>query len=32
MNPSIAEMAAHIAALDDGRAIAALHLVLQRQG
>jgi hypothetical protein len=32
MNPSPAEMASQIAALDDGRAIAALHLVLERQG
>src|ERR1039457_3818351 len=32
MNPSPAELTGQIAALDDGRAITALRLVLERQG
>jgi tetratricopeptide (TPR) repeat protein len=32
VNTSPAELASQIAALDDGRAISALHLVLERQG
>jgi hypothetical protein len=32
MNTSPAELASQLADLDDGRAIAALHLVLERQG
>jgi len=32
VNPSPAELTSQVAALDDGRAIAALHLILERQG